>query len=289
MLGQLTLQMTHGLLKTFYLGDLNQDGVIDEDDYDLLNDYVTDPIQHPLTAYQRQLADLDQSGEYPNSADLACLRAFLDSHPVQKPDGSYEIPIGSLSQVGYTGMQQASTTELLEGFTVKLYILRTEDYDSMDPEFDDAFSTMIISDLREYKVLPLDIIVDLHSIHKYYWSLQGKFVTKVPLSRDELQDIIVEINRTLRFNYAPENVEFNSSVDYREVITKILEVDNRILMVDLEPIQYEDDEGKIVSKETVTGRYTQIIKPLDDPDPLNNLHYTIQLENAPILPRFISN
>ena len=65
-----------------------------------------------------------------------------------------------------------------------------------------------------------------------------------------------------------------------------MSVDNRILMVDLEPIEYYDDEGNQVSKEVVTGKYQQYVEKLNDSEPLNNLHYSIQIENTPILPRF---
>lgn len=275
--------MTHGVKKKFYLGDLNQDNYIDEDDYDILANYISDPYRYPLTNYQMKLADANQDGAV-DSADLACLRAFLDSHPVQQIDGSYIC--NNLAESGGIGTMTASATELLDGFTVKLYILRTEDYDSMDPEFDDAYTTMIISDLQEYKVLPIDIQVELHAIGRYYWSLQGKFVTKQPLSRDDLQNIIVGINRTLRYNYSVEKMNFNELPNYREIITNILAVDNRILMVDLEPIKYEDSEGKIVSKEQITGKYTQVVPKLDNSEPELNRHYTFTLEHAPILPRF---
>ena len=51
-------------------------------------------------------------------------------------------------------------------------------------------------------------------------------------------------------------------------------------------ITYTDGDGHTVSKETVTGKYTQFVERLNDKEPLNNLHYVIELENAPILPRF---
>ena len=275
--------MTHGVKKTFWLGDINQDGQIDEDDYELLNDYLNGDTT--LTKYQKELADVTQTGGDPTSADLACIRAFLDSHPVERPDGSYYIPVGDLTRVGYTGSQTASTVELLDGFTVKLYILRTEDYDLQDEEFDQNYSSMIISDLQEYKVLPLDIIVDLHSVKKYYWSLKGRYVTKEPLSRDDLQDITLNMNRLLRYNYSAEKINFNEAVNYREVINDLMSVDPRILMVDLDPITYVDSDGNNVSKDVVTGKYTQFVPALNDSEPLNNLHYIIQLDNVPILPR----
>ena len=68
-----------------------------------------------------------------------------------------------------------------------------------------------------------------------------------------------------------------------------MSVDNRILMVDLDPITYTDSEGNSVAKEVVTGKYSQFVEKLNDSEPLNNLHYVIQLENAPILPRKCSN
>lgn len=276
--------MTHGVKKTFWLGDINQDGVIDWDDYYLLDDYLNG--DKTLTAYQKQLADVTQTGGNPTKDDLDCIKAFLESHPVEKADGSYYVPVGDLTKIGYTGAQTASTVELLDGFTVKLYILRTEDYNTQDEEYDENFASMIISDLQEYKVLPINIEVDLHSIKEYYWSLQGRYITKEPLSRDELQEITLGINRTLRYNYSADKVNFNEAVNYRQIISDIMAVDSRILMVDLDPITYTDGDGHTVSKETVTGKYTQFVERLNDKEPLNNLHYVIELENAPILPRF---
>ena len=279
--------MTLGIRKTFYLGDLNQDGRIDEDDYDILYDFVNG--NRGLTNYQKKLADLTQTGGDPTIADLNCLRAFIDLSLTQRPDGSYYTPVGDLERVGYTGAMTASTVETLEGFTVKLYILRTSDYDNMSEEFDDNYASMIISDLREYKVLPLDIIVDLHSIKKYYWSLKGRYVTKTPLSKDELQNITIKINNYMRYVYAPEKINFNEVPSYKDVMELILGIDNRILMVDIDPFVYVDENGEEVSKEVITGRYTQVVKKLDDINEANNLHYTITLDKAPVLPRFCCN
>ena len=64
----------------------------------------------------------------------------------------------------------------------------------------------------------------------------------------------------------------------------MLNVDNRILMIDLEPIEYVDSEGNVVGKELITGTYTQIVPMLNDSDNANNLHYSITLENTTILP-----
>lgn len=281
--------MTHGVKKTFYLGDINQDGHINQEDYDLLADYIADKSAHPLTTYQKQLADVNQSGGDPDVEDLACMEAFLNGKPVEQPDGSYIIPADELAKCGYTGIQTASTIETLSGFVVKLYILRTDEYDSNDEEFDDSYKAMILSDLQEYKILPLTIEIDLHSINKYYWSIQGKFFTKEPISRDELQTIIVTINNNLRYNYSVDKINFNTIINYKEVIETILAVDSRILMVDLDPIKYFDDEGNEISKEQLTGTYTQVIPRLTNSKAVDNLHYSFKLEHTPILPRFFND
>ena len=52
--------MTLGVKKTFWLGDINQDGVIDEDDYALLENYLNGDAT--LSKYLKQLADVTQTG-----------------------------------------------------------------------------------------------------------------------------------------------------------------------------------------------------------------------------------
>ncbi len=257
-----------GIFVTNYVGDINQDGYIDGTDYDLLNDYLASPTIHPLTSYQRQLADTNQDGAQLNYDDLACLRAYLD---------------GDVSKAGpYIGQQQLSTIQTLDGFVVKLYILRDEAYEDYD---DEAYANQIISDLQQYKILPLQILVDLHSIQKFYWTIKGTFYTKEPLSRDELQTIMVNINNQLRYDYSLDKMNFNTLINYREVLGKILDVDNRILMVDLDPITYKDEDGNELSKEALTGVYKITVPMLQkDPSATDYLHYEINLEHTTVLP-----
>ena len=143
---------------------------------------------------------------------------------------------------------------------------------------------MIMSDLQEYKILPLTINIDLHSINKYYWPIKGKFLTKEPLTRDELQPIMINKKKKKRYKYAIDKVNFNSIINYKEVIETILAVDNRILMVDLDPIEYTDEEGNSISKSQLTGDYTVTIPKLNNSTAADNLHYTFKLANAPLLP-----
>ena len=322
-----------GIKKTFYIGDINQDGTIDDLDYQMLVDYVKEPALNALTTYQLKLADISQDGDPIGNTDVQMFYNFL--HPkmwslgdinqdgivnhVDNPEASgltdfqirlcdltqdgnvdqqdidflrqwltYENPDelpkisdNSVDEVGYTGRNTVSTIETLDSFIVKLYILPTESYENYTEE---DFGDMIRDDLQEYKILPLDIQVDTHSINKYYWSVKGKFYTRTPLSRDELQTIIVNINNDLRYIYSIDKINFNTVINYKEVIETMLAVDSRILMIDLEPIEYVDSEGNVVGKELITGDYTQVVTRLNDSEESNNLHYSITLENTTVLP-----
>lgn len=341
-----------GVVVTHYLGDLNQDGVIDAKDVDILTQYIQDKNLHPLTSYQEKLADVNQDGVI-DTLDLQCLKEFVsptmydigdinmdgtissadltllkdyikntdsivvtdfqkrlmdvnqdgvinstDSIELEKYLNSthkVKSPFGSLNdetKVGETGKQSVSTTQMLDGFVVKLYVARKPEYEVEDEEYDDVYITSIHEALEDYKILPLKIEVDLHSIKRYYWTIQGKFYTRQPLTRDELQTIIININNKLSKDYSIDKINFNSLVNYRNIIEDILSVDSRILMVDLDPITYTDEEGNLLEKEQVTGEYKEVIPQIGVVDGVlqpgiedkDRLLYQINLGHSPILP-----
>lgn len=262
----------------FSLGNLNMDftesiednvvkksEIIDQLDLNKLANYLNDPDKYPLSTYQLKLADINQDGIV-DDKDLACLRAYL---------------AGDFANAGFCGIQTVTDIETLNSFDVKLYILRNEIAEGEDEE---SYSKGIITELEDYKILPLNVLVDLKSINKYYWTITGKFLTKQPLSRDELQTIIVNINNNLRFKYALDKINFNTLINYKDVIETILATDNRILMVDLDPIKYYDYEGQEKTKAEVTGNYSYTIPMLSNPDPSKNLSYNVQIPGIPILP-----
>lgn len=257
-----------GIKQYFYLGDINQDGIIDTSDIDVLQRYLNDPENNPLTEFQLELADVNKDGVV-DANDITCMQEFLD---------------GNIHTSGATGTETRLKIKSLDGFIIKLYILPTEAEENPDEEAQETFASQITSALSEYKALPLNIEVDLNSIQKYYWSIKGKFYTTQPLSRDELQTILVNINNTLRHTYARDKINFNTGVNYRELIDIVLGVDNRILMVDLDPIEYVNELGEPVTRELITGNYTQMIPLLTNEDVVQNLHYIFKLDNVSILP-----
>lgn len=278
-IGDTDVQMFYNFLhpKMWSLGDINQDGIVNQEDLNILESYVDNPENSGLTDFQIRLCDLTQDGNV-DQQDIDFLREWLT---YENPDELPKISDNSTDEIGYTGRITVSTIETLDSFIVKLYILPTESYEDYTEE---DFGDIIRNDLQDYKILPLEIEIDTHSINRYYWSVKGKFYTKTPLSRDELQTIIVNINNDLRYIYSTDKVNFNTVINYKEVIETMLNVDNRILMIDLEPIEYVDSEGNVVGKELITGTYTQIVPMLNDSDNANNLHYAITLENTTILP-----
>lgn len=251
--------------------------IIDFDDVQILEEYIHNPSAYDLTPFELQLCDVNQDGSI-DAYDLELLKFYVETgHGYELP----KISDDSDTTIGKCGKEQVSTVELLDGFVVKLYILPTEKYEEYDEE---DIKDMLMDELQDYKILPLTIEVDTHSINKYYWTVEGKFITKTPLSRDELQTIIININNQLRYLYAVDKVNFNTIINYKEVIENMLAVDNRILMIDLEPIKYVDADGVEVSKEKVTGKYLQTVKKLDNNNADENLHYTITLDHTTVLP-----
>ena len=265
--------MTHGMVVNFQVGDINMDGRIDGQDVTLLTNYITDPIAYPLSPYQRRLAncDGDLQGRV-DTNDLACLNNFVTGNMFDSD---------KVALTGDVGTKSIPDVETLSTFIVKLYILRDEAYEDYP---DDEYTTIVKTSLQEYKILPLQIVVDLHSITNFYWTIKGKFMTKTPLTKDELQTIIVNINNQLRYKYSIDKVNFNTVRNYREIIETILAVDSRILMVDLDPIEYLDAEGNIVPKERVTGQYKYVVPMLQNASDADNLDYNFQIPNVPLLP-----
>ena len=142
------------------IGDINQDGAITQADLEILNQYIANPKQSKLTDFQIRLCDINQDNEI-NQTDANELQKYLNASRQEKS------PFGQInddSLTGYTAKQTMSTTEFLDGFFVKLYISRTDEYETQDTEFDDIFISQIQSDLKQYKMLPLTVIV-LSLIH----------------------------------------------------------------------------------------------------------------------------
>lgn len=171
----------------------------------------------------------------------------------------------------------------LESYVVKIYIVRTPEYEDADPS---SYKEMINTNIADYKLMPLKIIVDLESIMYVYWTVSGEVYLKEPVSIDKAQDILVKINNQLTFDYDPQRTEFNTTLRFIDVIHSIEDADPLIDYVDINPITYEDTNGQPVDQKTITGRYVETIPP--NPPESGNFTYDFTLLQHPIKPGTVS-
>lgn len=262
-----------GLIKECHYGDINQDGVIDELDLVLLQKYMRDPVTYPLNNMQLKLADLDNNGII-DELDEQCMSNFLN---------------GNLEAAGRCG-SPVTLAEPLEDLTVKLYIVRTPEQEALGD--DNAYKEEILTALRPYKIMPLDVIVDLESIKTYYWTIKGKVYLKKPVTIDVAQDLLVAINNQLQFDFSVEKVPFNTAIRYMDVVHSIEEKTDVSLIdhVVLDPIVYTTDDGETVNLSDITGDNVVEVPLNTSSDPNEALSYNITLQKTPVKPNsFVLN
>lgn len=171
----------------------------------------------------------------------------------------------------------------LESYVVKIYIVRTAEYEDTDSS---SYKEIIKTNISDYKLMPLKIIVDLESIEYVYWTVTGEVYLKEPVSIDKAQDILVKINNQLTFDYDPQRIEFNSTIKFIDIIHSIEDADTSIDYIDLDPVVYKDADGNEVDKRTITGKYTETIPP--NPEEDLNFTYDFTLLQHPIKPGSVS-
>lgn len=176
-------------------------------------------------------------------------------------------------------------------YKVNIYIDRVSDYEDSvvdpDDEFEyqkylaneDAFKAAILTQLSQYKLMPLNINVDIRNIDRYYWTVKGELYLNEPVDIDTSRELITHINNELKFIYSNSEVDFNTVVKYIDVVNSIIDVDPIINYVDLEQIQIIDKDGNVVPECYVTGRYKEII-----PGDPSRLSYNFTLQNVPVRP-----
>lgn len=176
-------------------------------------------------------------------------------------------------------------------YKVNIYIDRVADYEDSvvdpDDEFEyqkylaneDAFKAAILTQLSQYKLMPLNINVDIRNIDRYYWTVKGELYLNEPVDIDTSRELITHINNELKFIYSNSEVDFNTVVKYIDVVNSIIDVDPIINYVDLEQIQIIDKDGNVVPECYVTGRYKEII-----PGDPSRLSYNFTLQNVPVRP-----
>ena len=263
-----------GTQKQTMYGDLDGDGQVTQMDRDILAEYLDNPYENSLTEEQYKLADVNGDGKV-NVNDLDIFDKFLN---------------GQVSEAGRCSDKVTISTPL-PPLTVKIYIALTDDYEDASKAWKEEYCHRIQTLLADTKHIALNIIVDVNSIKNYYWTAKGTVYLKQPVSVSEANDILVNIKNQVQFDFRPEETEFNKKVKFIDVVHSIEDkVDTLIDHVDLEPIEYFNDEGEKIDPKLVKGEFTIDIpiNPVLSDDPASNLIYNIQLEHTPIRPNFIT-
>lgn len=101
----------------------------------------------------------------------------------------------------------------------------------------DLLST-ITNAIAEYKMINLTCSISLD----YYimtWQPQGVITLSQSVTRSEADSILATVCRGLATDYHPSRVQFGEPISLVDVINSIKSYDERILTVDLKPIQYK--------------------------------------------------
>lgn len=168
-------------------------------------------------------------------------------------------------------------------YQVVLYIVREEEYESDDPE---AYKQQVLTELKDYKLMPLTLVINLEDIKFFYWTVTGTLYLKEPVSIDTAKDIITAVNNRLKFIYSPEYINFNEEIKFIDVVDTIREVSPLIHYVELDPISYQviktkpetgEEYFEPVDKSLISGNKTKTISVLNNPDPSDNLVYNFTL------------
>ncbi len=258
-----------GFTETYPCGDINKDGKINDFDKQALQNHLNNPDDYPFDNDQVKLADINGDGKI-NSEDLKLLENFIN---------------GDVENSGNAG-NPVNILNLLDSYIVKLYIVRKEEYEDDNI---DTFKAQVLTELTPYKMMPLDINVDLESIKFYYWTVEGDIYLDEPVDLDTAQDLLLAINRQLKFDFSPEKVDFNTSIRYMDVINSIMSVSNSIEHIDMKQISYVDEENNPVDPSLLTGKATETI-PVNTPDSSGqgeDLVYDFTLSNVPIKPESV--
>lgn len=119
-------------------------------------------------------------------------------------------------------------------------------------------------------------------IDHYEWSIEGVLYYRTPLDKADSDEIITNVNNTLKLKFSNKQVGFNQAIRYIDVVNTILSCDSRILYVDLRPVVYKkrvkvfDQIGNVIrvdlidaEEKDVTGKIVIEIEPNPIEEPEN--------------------
>lgn len=142
-------------------------------------------------------------------------------------------------------------------YTVKIYVVRKDAYSTYDDDgtydegTDDVQKANIITEIQSKKLMPLKVIVAFEDeVDFFNWTVGGEIYLREPVTLDKSHDLLVKINRNLRYYFGPEFIGFGEAINYVDVIDVIMGSDPLIKYVDLDPLTYSKVQRNIEGNPT---------------------------------------
>ena len=119
------------------------------------------------------------------------------------------------------------------------------------------------------KIMPLDINTTTNGVDYYNWTMSGVVYLKTPVSYSKAQEVLININNKLKYDYSIENIGYCNPVKPIDLINSIMASDPQIYYVDLGNIEY-------TRKESFSGR--ELGSPITNKDIISGNKY---IQNLP--------
>lgn len=168
-------------------------------------------------------------------------------------------------------------------FDVQVFVKVTEEAEvTLDVGAAMAYKDRLQTFLNKFKMLPLKFTLHIDDIktveneittEMYYWYPNVTIYLKEQVDAQEASAVLTQVYDALFKRYEYKNVNFNEVPRIVDVIDTIQNSSDMVLYLDIDGINYMDNENNPVTKEAITCSYTT---PIDIKE--NNLEYDITLD-----------
>lgn len=159
-------------------------------------------------------------------------------------------------------------------FDIQVFVKLTEDAEArLDVGSATSYKNRVLTHLNKFKMLPLNYTVHIDNVQTepdenvteiYHWYPDITIYLKEQVTADEAGAVLQEANNALLERYKYINVNFNEVPRIVDIIDTVQNSSDIILYLDIDGVNYTDVNGNSVTKEQVTGAYTDSINIIPD-------------------------
>ena len=142
---------------------------------------------------------------------------------------------------------------------LNIYVTKTAEYETVP---DATFEMNILNNIKNKKLMLLDINVDFNSITEYKWAINGTVYLKEKVDITTATNICNAIDNALSLAYSKSNIGYNQIVGMSGLLTTIMNASPLILSVDVDSLDYYTKDTSVppvitpATKTDITGRYS---------------------------------